>query len=427
MGHLVIQIAALGHDLVREHADLLNGLGLSFRPLEVASPAVTCTSQAGFRTGLPPERHGVFGNGRFDPLTCRTDFWCQSAALVKGTRLWEAFRAKGGKVGMMFWQQSLGEDVDLVLSPAPVHKHHGGMLQDCYALPRTLYGDLVDKLGRPFPLHRYWGPLASFKSTAWITEAIRAVLADPRGRPDLLLTYLPHLDYVLQRRGPRDVARVRQAVRELAGVLRTLLEAASEQGYGVLVWGDYAIEAVHRPIHINRALLRAGLFHVRRVGRRTYPDLFRSRIVALADHQTAVLYARRAEDGAAARECLRDLPGVAGVTALPALFMGDTERHRLLAVAEAGSWFAYPWWERRDEAPDYASHVDIHNKIGYDPCELFFGWPPPGISQNPARIKGSHGRPGSRACYAANFELRPETGDLCALGRALQAALDRDT
>ena len=66
----------------------------------------------------------------------------------------------------------------------------------------------------------------------------------------------------------------------------------------------------------------------------------------------------------------------------------------LVLVAEAGAWFAYPWFEKA-EAPDYASHVDIHNKPGYDPCELFFGWPPGSVSFNTQKIHGSHGNVGA--------------------------------
>ena len=42
-------------------------------------------------------------------------FWEQSATLVEGPRIWEDFRARGGTVGLMFWQQSMGEEVDLVV------------------------------------------------------------------------------------------------------------------------------------------------------------------------------------------------------------------------------------------------------------------------------------------------------------------------
>jgi hypothetical protein len=67
----------------------------------------------------------------------------------------------------------------------------------------------------------------------------------------------------------------------------------------------------------------------------------------------------------------------------------------LLAIAAEGQWFSYRWWRAPREAPDYASHVDIHNKPGFDPCELFFGWPPGSVSQNDQRVGGTHGRTGA--------------------------------
>ena len=39
---------------------------------------------------------------------------------------------------MMFWQQSMGEAVDLIVTPAPIHKHSGGMIQACYTQPAEL-------------------------------------------------------------------------------------------------------------------------------------------------------------------------------------------------------------------------------------------------------------------------------------------------
>jgi hypothetical protein len=43
----------------------------------------------------------------------------------------------------------------------------------------------------------------------------------------------------------------------------------------------------------------------------------------------------------------------------------------LIAVSEPDAWFTYDWWLDPSRAPDYARTVDIHNKPGYDPRELF--------------------------------------------------------
>ena len=95
----------------------------------------------------------------------------------------------------------------------------------------------------------------------------------------------------------------------------------------------------------------------------------------------------------------------------------------ILLVAKPGYWFAYPWWEQPREAPDYASHVDIHNKPGYDPCELFFGWPPPGISQDPTRIRGTHGRTGPEMeiAWTASWKLDSAPATLTDLAHAVAA------
>jgi hypothetical protein len=65
----------------------------------------------------------------------------------------------------------------------------------------------------------------------------------------------------------------------------------------------------------------------------------------------------------------------------------ETEKllsNRNIASCRRGSWCDYAWWTDKREAPDFASHVDIHNKPGYDPKELFFF--------NRGIVKGTHGR-----------------------------------
>ncbi len=159
---LVVEVAALG---VRQAEAMGSVAGMEFRRMDSLFPAVTCAVQASFRTEALPCFHGVEGNGFFDRRLRRPLFWEQSASLVYGRRIWENLRASGRRVGMMFWQQSLGESVDLLLSPRPIHKHGGGMMMHCMSRPDGLYRRLCDRIGRPFPLMRYWGPLASLASS----------------------------------------------------------------------------------------------------------------------------------------------------------------------------------------------------------------------------------------------------------------------
>lgn len=393
---LVVQVAGLSADVA---AGLDLGQGLSFAPMEAGFPALTCPAQATFRTALASDRHGVWANGYFDAATRRTAFWEQSAALVHGPRIWDAFRADGGRVGLLFWQQSLGDSADLILSPAPIHKHHGGMIDDCYSKPAGLYERLARAVGRPFRLMRYWGPFASVRSSQWIAEATAALLSIPDLAPDLCLTYLPGLDYDLQRHGPRSRA-ARHAFVAVGEQLAGLAAAAGRNGYATLVFGDYAIAPCSGgPVFPNCALRAAGLLNLRQVRGMSYLDLFESRAFALCDHEVALVHVRANADVARVRETLAALAGVARVMEVPAVAGAQ-----LLAVAADSHWFAYPWWHRRAEAPDYARHVDIHNKPGYDPCELLLGWPPGTVSLNPRRIRGSHGRVGAerRVVWASN-------------------------
>lgn len=419
---LVVQVAALGHGLTCEFADMATGFPLQFRPLQTTFPAVTCTAQATFRTAAWPHRHGMVCNGLYDRERRKVEFWNQSTFLLSPERIWNGFRQAGRTVGMMFWQQSMGETVDLLLSPAPVHKHRGGIIQDCYSQPPELYVSLCRGLGRSFNLRHYWGPLASRKATRWITGATVEVMASVA--PDLLLTYLPHLDYTLQKNGPADVYPCRRAFAELVEQLIVLHHAASENGYRILVWGDYAITPAKRVVFPNRRLREAGFFAVRRIEGMTYPDLHASRAFAMVDHQTAHVFVQGDGDLGTVRRCLENTPGIDRV-ADRSEAMDHPNAGDLILTADRGAWFAYPWWTDKREAPDYAAHVDIHNKIGFDPCELLLGrLLPPQISLDPSRVMGTHGRNDEPVAYATDLAL-PETPEtVVALSRGLQDVLE---
>ena len=97
----------------------------------------------------------------------------------------------------------------------------------------------------------------------------------------------------------------------------------------------------------------------------------------------------------------------------------------LVIVAQTGTWFAYPWWTGAAGAPEFARHVDIHNKPGYDPCELFFGWPPMTVSLDSGRIHGSHGRAGKDCPVAAAWTpALGEPKDIVELAQAVAGWLN---
>ena len=356
-------------------------------------------------------------------------FWEQSARLVEGDRIWTNFRLRGKRVGMVFWQQSLGETVDLILSPAPVHKHHGGMIQDCYSKPSGLYRKLCRKIGRPFKLQHYWGPLASWKVGEWIVEAVSEMLSNPDLAPDLLLGYLPSLDYDLQRKDPETDGGVVKTLNRVKEQLLRLIKSAESNGYDVLIFGDYHVAPVRCAVTPNVVLREAGFLTVRHIKNMAYPDFYASRAFAMADHEIAHVYIPDNNDIPAVKNLLKDLPGIAEVLDVEgqaAVSLNHKNSGELVLVAAPGKWLSYPWWTEKAEAPDFASHVDIHNKPGYDPCELFFGWPPGSVSQDTRRIRGSHGGVGPKrhVTWGSTFSLPDKPTDLIELAAMVRHWLD---
>src|SRR5262249_23030149 len=226
------------------------------------------------------------------------------------------------------------------------------------------------KLGA-FPFHTFWGPLAGLPCTQWIGRCAALVLRDER--PDLTLVYLPHLHYDPQRYGP-DSQTWPRLVRELDDACAPLLDAAAAVGARVWVVSEYGHVAVSKAVLPNRALRQAGLLAVRPGPFGETPDLFESRAFAVCDHQLAHVYVNDPADVPRVREVMAALPGVARVLAgeeRAEVALRHARAGEVVALAEPGAWFAYPFWLDDRQAPDYARTVDIHRKPGYDPCELF--------------------------------------------------------
>ena len=337
-----------------------------------AFPAVTCTAQSDYLTGVRPSQHGIVGNGWYDRALSEVQFWKQSNRLVTAPKLWHDLHARTPrpKVANLFWWYNMGTDADLAVTPRPVYRADGGKIFDIATYPQSYRERLKRDLGA-FPFHNFWGPLAGAPSSQWIADCARWV--EEHEQPDLSLVYLPHLDYDLQRFGPADPrsAVARGEIDRIAGALADYLEA---RGVEVMIVSEYAITAVDRAVPLNRVLRRHGWLELKdEVGTETL-DVFASRAFAVVDHQVAhvvVLDPAIRED---VRKALLATPGVAEVLDAEGQAAAGLRHARsgdFVVVADARSWFSYYWWEDDAKAPDYARTVDIHRKPGYDPAELF--------------------------------------------------------
>lgn len=70
-----------------------------------AFPALTCTAQSDYLTGVRPSVHGIVGNGWHDRALGEVHFWRQSNRLVGAPKLWEVLRSErpGLRVANLFW------------------------------------------------------------------------------------------------------------------------------------------------------------------------------------------------------------------------------------------------------------------------------------------------------------------------------------
>ena len=255
------------------------------REMQTTFPAVTCTTQASFMTGLPPDQTGIVANGWLFRDLQEIWFWRQSNRLVKGEKIWEAGKARNPQFtcANLFWWYNMTSDHDFGATPRPIYKADGRKLPDCFTVPTDWREKLTARLGK-FPLFNFWGPNTTIHSSRWIAKAAELAITD--FDPTLTLVYLPHLDYDLQRFGPKDPRSdaARRDVDTLVGDLADFLEA---RGVDVVIVSEYAITAVDRAVPLNKVLRDHDWLELKPEDGSETLDVFNSKAFAVVDHQVA--------------------------------------------------------------------------------------------------------------------------------------------
>jgi len=399
---LVIDVVGLRHEHVRDAARAPHLTALAREgalvSMETVFPALTLPVQASLTTGIYPQEHGVVANGFYFPQNHEVAFWEQSTHLVRAEKLWERLkkRNRGLKTALLFCQNSLFSSNDAVITPKPLHTDDG-LIQWCYSKPVGLYEEIAEKIGE-FHLFSFWGPFASITSSQWIARC--AVETLDRIRPNVMLVYLPHLDYTNQKDGPWHEQvwdEVTAVDREVGVILEGVDDLGLRDRTTVLVLTEYPFHAVYRAIPLNLVLKEHGLLRTRVIKGREYLDMELSPAFAMVDHQVAHIYIKQGHE----RKARQALEATGGIDLI--LDRQDQQAYRiahpdsgdLIAVSRPDAWFSYYWWDDHHREPDFAGHVDIHRKPGYDPLEMFLDPKSRRISQDTSLIKGSHGAPPS--------------------------------
>lgn len=335
-------------------------------------PAVTCAAQSTYLTGQWPSEHGIVANGWYFREECEVKLWRQSNHLVEAPKIWDLAKERDPAFtcSNMFWWYNMYSNADFNVTPRPQYRADGQKIPDCYSHPPELRDRLQVELGQ-FPLFSFWGPRTSIKSSDWIAKA--TMLVHDWHEPTLQLVYLPHMDYVLQKR-PAGSPDIEKDLRELDNVLKSLIQFYEKKGVEPILISEYGVNPVEKAFPINRVLRKAGYIQVRVENGKELLDAGASQAFAMADHQIAHVYINEKDKLAEIKALLESYPEIALVLDEEGKKAHHIDHHRagdLVIMAKASYWFNYYYWLDDSRAPDFARMVDIHNKPGYDPVEMF--------------------------------------------------------
>ncbi|MCJ8328606.1 MAG: alkaline phosphatase family protein [Lentisphaeria bacterium] len=370
MKTILINTVGLTPDMVDSRMPKLKAFsdGGFICPMEGVFPALTTTAQTSMLTGKTASEHGIVGNGWYFRELGEVWLWRQSQRLIDAPLLWQS---KDMSVLKHFFWYAMNTDVSATVTPRPAYHSDGRKSPDIYTYPHDLKQQLNEKHGE-FPFFNFWGPLADSRSSKWIAESF--CTAFDLTNPDLGLCYLPHLDYDLQRFG-NDAETLIRNLKELDDIIDIILQHFQEKDCRIIVASEYGIEDVKHAISLNVYLREAGFLSVMKNATGELIDFGSSAAFAVVDHQIAHIYCKDDETSSKVRTLLQGISGVARVLdsdGKAEMGVNHARSGELIAIADEENWFTYDYWLNDQDRPDFANTIDIHNKPGYDPRELFF-------------------------------------------------------
>ena len=133
---VVLNVVGLTPDLLGDATPHLRALAHAgaMRPLVPVLPAVTCSVQASFMTGLPPRDHGAVANGWYFRDLAEIWLWRQSDRLVSGEKIWEAAagRDRTFTCAKLFWWYNMYSAVSWAVTPRPIYRADGRKLHPAF-------------------------------------------------------------------------------------------------------------------------------------------------------------------------------------------------------------------------------------------------------------------------------------------------------
>jgi predicted AlkP superfamily pyrophosphatase or phosphodiesterase len=379
---VVINVVGLTDSLIGEHTPRIAQFAEAGSRARIAPafPAVTCTAQSDYLTGKTATDHGIVANGWYSRELAETHFWKQPDQIVQAPKIWDALKRENSDFtcAKLFWWYNMYSKVDWSITPRPMYPADGSKHFDIYSWPYSIREEIKRDLGK-FPFAGFWGPAAGVDSpqgkadcvSQWIANSAKWI--EERHQPTLSLVYLPHLDYNLQRLGPKNPA-ISRDLGEIDAIVSNLIDFFGERSVNVVLLSEYGITPVDTPIHLNRIFRDKGWLSVKEELGRELLDFGACKAFAVADHQIAHVYVNDPLVEENVRALLEDTPGIDRILGPEEKRAAGIDHERagdLIAVSKENAWFTYYYWQDDKRAPDFARCVDIHRKPGYDPVELF--------------------------------------------------------
>jgi hypothetical protein len=137
------------------------------RPLRTITPAVTCSVQSTFTTGLLPADHGCVANGWYFRDLPRSALWRQSNQLVAGEKIWDAAKRATRlhlRQAVLVVQHVL--DGRLGGDAAAAVPGRRAQDPDFYTQPAELHGELLASWA--LPAVQLLGPRPASRRREWI-------------------------------------------------------------------------------------------------------------------------------------------------------------------------------------------------------------------------------------------------------------------
>jgi len=220
-------------------------------------PTVTYPSHTTLVTGARPARHGIFGNGVFEPPPLpQTDAWYWFARDIKADTLWQSAARARLKTALVSWPVAAGAgdwNVPEIWKPGGTQAESRERMRE-HARP----AGLLEEVARADA--KLYDAVTADEGDDMRTRFAEYLLAEKR--PHVTLIHLFDLDHFQHDAGPftpEAFALLEKSDAYVARLLAAAARAGTLSETAVFIVSDHGFRPLNRMVHPNVILERAGL------------------------------------------------------------------------------------------------------------------------------------------------------------------------